>query len=274
MPLHRDIMMTQEFKKIAAAAVDSNDGPRQLCKHPKQPSPKKPSPVKPRAQPQPLSKKKKRSRGRPPGKSKKKGASGQRQQRRQVPLSQSSHSSLVSESDSSFEKDRPLIKFGRRRREQKKKEKKQSKKRKRRLASSIQSDSDDSDVPLSSYFSGRKPTRQANFVDDDVVYHNDSLLELARKTRLSQSSHKSKKPHIIEEEIVVEIPSDFSQAPADGEFSIANILSAMEKDTTLYGNNADCTKYIKQLEYNNKQYEGTFWFDWLMPPFFCAFSCF
>ena len=137
------------------------------------------------------------------------------------------------------------------------KEKKQSKKRKRKLlASPIQSDN--SDVPLSSYFSGRKPTRQANFVDDDVVYHNDSLLELARKTRLSQSSHKSKKPHIIEEEIVVEIPSDFSQAPADGEFSIANILSAMEKDTTLYGNNADCTKYIKQLEYNNKQYEGTF----------------
>ena len=116
---------------------------------------------------------------------------------------------------------------------------------------------DDSDVPLSSYFSGRKPTRQANFVEDDVVYHNDSLLELARKTRLSQSSHKSK-AHIIEEEIVVEIPSNFSQAPADGKFSIANILSAMENDTTLYGNDADQTKYIKQLEYNNKQYEGTF----------------
>ena len=212
--------------------------------------------MKPRAQPQPLSKKKKQSRGRPPGKSKKKEA--QRKRRDHYQLSQSTHSlCYVSESDSTFEKDRPLIEFGRRRRAQRKKEKKQLKKRKRKLpASPIQSD--DSDVPLSSYFSGRKPTRQANFVDDDVVYHNDSLLELARKTRLSQSSHKSKKPHIIEEEIVVEIPSDFSQAPADGEFSIANILSAMEKDTTLYGNDADRTKYIKQLEYNNKQYKGTF----------------
>ena len=132
----------------------------------------------------------------------------------------------------------PLIELGRRHCKQKKKEKKQSKKRKRRLASSIQSSDSDDDVPLS-FFGRPRPSNRSNFVEDDVVYHNDSLLELARKTRLSQSSHKSKKPHIIEEEIVVEIPSNFSQAPADGEFSIANILSAMENDTTLYGNDAD-----------------------------------
>ena len=42
MPLHRDITMTQEFKKIAAAAVNSNDRPRQLCERPKSRPPRSP----------------------------------------------------------------------------------------------------------------------------------------------------------------------------------------------------------------------------------------
>ena len=258
MPLHRDITMTQEFKQsVAAATANCNDG-RKLRDRTKQP-PKNPSLKKaPPALPPQVPLKKKR--GRPPGKSKKKEA--QRKRRDHYQSSQSTHSSFyVSESDSTFEKDRPLIELGRRRR-QRKKEKKHSKKRKRKLLASPIQSSDDSDVPLSSLLrrSHSPNGRRANLVDDDdVVYHNDSLLEIARKTRLSQASspHKSKY-HIIP--VDTKTPADrlVRRAPLDGDFTISKILANMRNDVSLYGNDSDRANYIQQLDINSKAYEGTF----------------
>ena len=182
--------------------------------------------------------------------------------------SQSTHSSFyVSDSDSTF-KERPLIELGRRRR-QRKKEKKQSKKRKRKLLASPIQSSDDSDVPLSSLLRrSHSPNGRANFVDDDVVYHNDSLLEIARKTRLSQASspHKSKY-HIIP--VDTKTPADrlVRCAPLDGDFTISKILANMRNDVSLYGNDSDRANYIQQLDINSKAYEGKCRFS-------RAFSCF
>ena len=242
--------MTQEFKQIAAAASAANNdgGCRKLHERPKQPSLKHPPPAQP---PQVLSKKKKR--GRPPGKSKKKEA--QRKRRDHYQSSQSTHSSFyVSDSDSTF-KDRPLIELGRRRR-QRKKEKKQSKKRKKkRPASPIHSS--DSDVPLSSLL--RRSHSPNGRAVDDVVYHNDSLLEIARKTRLSQASspHKSKS-HIIPVDTKTPANRLVRCIPLDDDFTISKILANMRKDVSLYGNDLDRANYIQQLDINSKQYEGTF----------------
>ena len=100
---------------------------------------------------------------------------------------------------------------------------------------------DNSDAPLSSLLPrSHSPTRQANFVDDNVVYHNNSLLELARKTRLSQAStpHKSKF-HVIP--VDTKTPADrlVRRAPLDGDFTIRKILANMCKDTSLYGDDSD-----------------------------------
>ena len=170
---------------------------------------------------------------------------------------QSTHSSLVSKSDSLLE-ERPLIELGRRRRAQRKKEKKQSRKRKKKRPASPVLDSDDSDVPLSQLRRHCRPppkNRSPSVADDmdgsSVEVLPDSLLELARQTRLTQSGSQ---PHIIEKDD--EYKKLIRNAPSDGEFTIKNILAAMQTDTKLYGNNADRAKYIKQLNINNKNYES------------------